>query len=275
MKDLLILKQYISNILKYPRISIEEEKELARKIRKGDKEALNKLVHSNLKLVVKIALDLCRGNGSIMDIIQNGNMGLMKAAEKFNPDRGVRFSTYSAYWIKQAILRGFVKPSMNISISYRKDEINKKIKNYIREKFAEHGEMPTIEEITTNLKVKRRDALDVALLCKGNGGFFSNNASIESVDDILENIQDNSFNPEVIVERNTMREDIQKVIESFPPREREIIKKRFGFNIDSKETLHSLGCRYSISAEATRQIEKKVLSRIKWKFPYLSYYFFV
>lgn len=274
MKDIAILKQYINSISKYSRITPEEEIELAEKIKKNDQDALNKLINANLRLVLKIAIELCRGNTSIMDVIQNGNLGLIKAAEKFNPAIGVKFSTYSAFWIKQSILRGFIKPALSISISYRKDEINKKIKHYIRDFYLQKEKLPDIYNIIKDLKVKRRDALDILLLYKNNGDFQSNKGFLETNDDMIEALQDNSFNPESILEKKSLREDIINAIESFPLRECEIIKKRYGFSNERKETLHKLGIKYTISAEATRQIEKKVLSLIKLRFPFLAYYYF-
>lgn len=274
MKDIALLKQYLKSISKYSRITQDEEKDLAFMIRKGDLEAKEKLVNANLKLVVKIALDLYRGSVSIMDIIQNGNIGLIKAAEKFNPDMGVKFSTYSAFWIKQSILRGFVKTSLCLSISYRKDEINKKIKNHIRILFLKNGKIPAINVIAGELKVKKRDVIDVIMLYRGSGEFQGNNSQSDATDELIDMVQDNSFNPECIVEQKKLKEDINSVIESFPVREREIIKERYGFINEKKETLNKLGNKYAISAEATRQIEKKVLSLMKLRFPYLANYYY-
>lgn len=218
MKDIASLKQYINSISKYSRITKEEEKDLAYRIKTGDKTALEKLINSNLKLVVKIAIEICKGNTSIMDVIQNGNLGLIKAAEKFNPSLGVKFSTYSAFWIKQSILRGFIKPALNVSISYRKDEINKKIKHYVREFFAKKGNLPNIEKIMSDLRVKRRDAVDVLLLYKGNGDFQSNSSYLEPFDDMVETVQDNSYNPEEVIEKKYLKNDIISALESFPDR---------------------------------------------------------
>jgi RNA polymerase primary sigma factor len=274
MKDMTILKQYIGSISKYPRISLDEEKELADKIKMGDHTALEKLINANLKLVVKIAVDICKGSTSVMDVIQNGNIGLMKAAEKFDSSRGVKFSTYAAFWIRQSILRGFVKPSLNVTISYRKDEINKKIKKFVKDYFSEKGKFPAITDVVNQLNVKRRDVIDVLLLFKSNGDLLSRNGGTDLGDDYLENIQDNSYNPEKIVENRLLTDDVLKAIESFPERESEIIKNRYGFCTDEKETLNTLGTRYSISAEATRQIERRVLSVLRTRFPSLAHYYY-
>lgn len=225
-------------------------------------------------MVVKISIELCKGQTSIMDVIQNGNLGLIKAAKKFDPTRGVKFSTYSAFWIKQSILRGFIKPAIGVSISYRKDEINKKIKNYVREYFSKVGRFPTIDDVVIELNVKRRDAIDVLVLFKGNGELLTNSGLFELNDDVIDNIQDNSYNPEKVVEKKILSDDVLNAIDTFNERESEIIKKRYGFDNEQRETLHSLGNRYSISAEATRQIERRVLALMRTRFPSLSYYYF-
>lgn len=273
MKSNQLLKQYIQSIVKIPRVSVEEEVELARKIQSGDSAAKEKLIQANLRLVVKISMEMTRGSNNLMDVIQNGNMGLIKASEKFDPEMGVRFSTYSAFWIKQAILRGFIKPSLNVTISYRKDEVNKKIKSYIKDFYQKEGYLPVLMQIVEELKVKRRDALDVLIQFKNNGEFISNYQITDPDEDIIETIQDNTYNPETLTEVKVMNEEVQKVLESFPERECEIIKKRYGFNCDEKETLQSLGNKYAISAEATRQIERKVLALIRSKYPALIYFY--
>ncbi|MGA2141343.1 MAG: sigma-70 family RNA polymerase sigma factor, partial [Brevinematales bacterium] len=208
------------------------------------------------------------------DIIQNGNIGLMKAADKFNPALGVKFSTYAAFWIKQSILRGFIKPSLSVSISYRKDEINKRIKNYIREHFSMAGKMPEIQDIIKDLKVKRRDVIDIIMLYKGNGEFQYGGGSHDTENDLADMVQDNSYNPESVFEKKKLKEDVLTAVDSFPDREKDIIKNRFGLIEEDKKTLNRLGDKYAISAEATRQIEKKVLAHIRMRFPYLAYYYY-
>ncbi len=274
MKDITLLRQYIKSISKFSRITRDEEKELSLKIKVGDRSALEKLINSNLKLVVKIAAEYCKGRSSIMDIIQNGNLGLIKAADKFNPARDVKFSTYAAFWIKQSILRGFIKPALSVSISYRKDEINKKIKNYIREHFSKNEKLPDIAKIISELKVKRRDVIDIVMLYRGNGEFQYSGGGLDPNDELVDMVQDNSYNPESIFEKKKLKEDVMSAIDSFPNRERDIIKNRYGLTEDKKQTLNNLGSKYSISAEATRQIEKKVLTNIKLRFPHLAYYYY-
>lgn len=274
MRDISVLKQYIQNVSRYPRVTPEEEKELAVRIKQGDRAAFEKLVNANLKLVVKIAAQLCRGHSNLIDVIQNGNLGLIKAAGKFDPTRGVKFSTYSAFWIKQSIMRGFIKPSSGVNISYRKDEVNKKLKNFIRDFLSDEGRLPSVDEIVRSLRVKRADAIDVLMVTKQSGDSVLSGSGCESNDDIIESVQDNRYNPETVYEEKAMTEEVDRAIASFPERESEIIRKRYGFDEDDKQTLTELGDRYSISAEATRQIERRVLAAIRNRFPGLAHYYF-
>ena len=274
MNDNGILKQYLKSVSVYPRITPEEEIQLSRKIKDGDSVALNQVVNANLKLVVKIALEMCRNSNALMDMIQNGNMGLMKAAKKFNPELGVRFSTYSSFWIKQAIMRGFVKPGNNVSISYRKDEINRKLKNYIKDYYKINMNLPTVDQLIGDLKVSRRDAVDILTQFKSNGELAGYNSSTDAGEETIEQVHDYSYNPEAVFEKIEMEQNLHEVLNSFPERESDIIKKRYGIDQDEKDTLNEIGQKYNISAEATRQIEKKVLLQIKNRFPGLAHYIY-
>jgi RNA polymerase primary sigma factor len=273
MKDMYLFRKYLKDISKHGLIDKNEEIELAKKILDGDKEALQKMINSNLKLVVKISLEYYRGTISLMDIIQNGNMGLMKAAKKFDHLRGVKFSTYAAFWIRQSILRGFIKPSHCLNISYRKDTINKRIKEYMRDYISNTHHYPNVEEIMESLKVSRRDAVDMLFYYKNSEQSLNDAAYMEG-DELIESIPDDRFNPERIIEDESMLKDVYDAIDSFSDREREIIRKRFGFDDPQRETLQRLGVQFSITAEAARQIEKRVLHNLKNRFPSLSYYFY-
>ena len=269
MKDSGIFSKYRKDVMKYPLLTIEEERKLAREYRNGDRKALDKMVNANLRLVIKIAMEYDKGAIPIMDIIQNGNMGLIRAAEHFDPEMGVKFSTYSAFWIKQSILRGFVKTTQNVSISYRKSDINKKIKVFINEYLKENSKYPSVDEITNELHVKRRDAVDILMMFKNAEDMF--NPFKENWEEGIEAVSDNTYNPEEVIDDIDLAEIINGAISSFDQREQDIIKSRYGFK-DDKETLSSLGERYSVSSEAIRQIEKRVLKTIKDKHTSLYLY---
>lgn len=273
MKDLGLFKSYLKDISSHRLLTRDEEVELSKQIQAGDKEALETMVSSNLKLVVKISLEFYKNSASIMDIIQNGNIGLIKAAEKFDHTKGVKFSTYAAFWIRQSILRGFIKPSHNVNISYRKDAINKKIRNYIQDYFEKDGKFPKVEEITEELHVSRRDAVDVLVYFKTIDCSL-NDMIFEEGEELINSISDEKFNPERVVENELLEQEVYSAVESFDEREKDIIFHRFGFNDCQRETLQSLGSKYDITAEAARQIEKRVLVSMKSQFPALAYYFY-
>ena len=273
MKDMILFKKYLKDISKHPLVTREQEIELAKKIQVGDSQALQDLVNANLKLVVKISLEYYRGAVSVMDIIQNGNIGLMKAAKKFEIEKGVKFSTYAAFWIRQSILRGFIKPSHNVNISYRKDIVNKKIRDYIKVYMEKFSRYPSVESIIEKVKVSRRDAVDMLFYFKRNDRSL-NDINFEEGEELIDNIPDERFNPEKVLEQKCMVNDVFDAINSFSDREQEIILKRFGFDDNDKETLQRLGRRFSITAEAARQIEKRVLINLKNKCPSLSFYMY-
>ncbi len=273
MKDMILFKKYIKDISKHPLITKDDEIELSKRIMQKDNDALQRLINANLKLVVKISLEFYKGSASIMDIIQNGNMGLIKAAKKFDYKRGVKFSTYAAFWIKQSILRGFIKPSYNLNISYRKDTINKKIKSYVTEFCSKNNRFPQADEIVSALQVNRRDAVDILFFFQ-NSDFSLNDMVYNDTEEFIDTVSDDTFNPEKIAEFQSLLDEINGAMSAFSKREQTIIRKRYGFDDSEKETLNTLGRHFSITAEAARQIEKRVLNNIKNRFPELSYYIY-
>ncbi len=274
MKDIYLLKKYLKEISKHTLLTRTEEVELSKGVMEGEKKALSRLINGNLKLVVKIAIHYYKGAVSIMDIIQNGNMGLMKAAEKYDYRKEVKFSTYAAFWIKQSILRGFIKPSHNVNISYRKDAINKRLRFFVEDYRMEHDCYPSVDVIMKEMKVSRRDAVDILFMSKKSEHCSLNESFQADGEEILDTIADDHYNPEKIVESIFLTKDVDDMMDSFPEREKEIIRKRFGFDQNTKETLQSLGERFSITAEAARQIEKRVLLSMRQNFIGMAGYYY-
>lgn len=266
-----ILNQYVNGLMKLERVTPEEEKALARQIQQGDQKAKEKLIQANLRLVVKIAMEYSRHSDQVMDVIQNGNMGLIRAVEHYDPERGVKLSTYAAYWIRQAILRGFIKPNASLSISYRKDEINKRVKKYIEARYHESGKLPSAEQVAADLGVQKKDALDVLKLYK-NSSDLSIRPAVENSEDLIDNFPDSRYNPEMVVETEMMESNISDILSKLDERENHIIRNRFGFNGGENLTLQALGDRYQISAEAARQIERRVLHKIRRQYSELETY---
>lgn len=273
MNELNILSEYLRDVSKYSRLSKQEELELILKIRKGSKVAKEKFINSNLRLVVKIAKEFKPNKEiSFMDIIQNGNMGLIKAIEKFEPERGLSFSNYAAYWIRQAIIRGFQKSKYSGGASYRRIESYKRIVNFIKEYEREKNNIPSIKEIEKNVKCNRSEILDILNTVKGNGNFFQ---ICETNDFLLLNFPDNSYNPEKVLEKNIVREDLKKVFSSLSnSRDQNIIEERYGLKEEGKKSLSDLSKKYCLSIEGIRQIEKRIFNYIRIKYPFLSNYIY-
>ncbi len=265
------IKLYLEEISKYKLLNFEEEKELSRKIQENnDEEALNKLINSNLRLVVKIARNYLSTGYPLIDIIQDGNLGLIKAASKYDYRKNVRFSTYASWWIKQTIVRSLSVKKRMIRLSHRKEEKLRKIKKAKSKYYQKNKTMPTTAELSQLLNISIKEIKEIQ-------SYSSNVISIEDNINEEENftlkniIEDNSFKPDSMIENEVLAKETEKIMNSLVPRERIIISFRYGFNSSNKKyTLKKMGEIFGISAETVRQIEIKALNKIKAQFPYLK-----
>jgi RNA polymerase primary sigma factor len=151
------LQNYFSGIKKQPLLSFEEEIDLSKKIEKGDKNALKKMTEANLRLVVKIARSYMSSGVAFLDLIQEGNIGLMKAAEKFDHRKNVRFSTYAAWWIRQSIVRAIAKNQRHIKLPHRKEELLRKVQRFYYSFSQDEGRKPDLAEISKAMNVKEEE----------------------------------------------------------------------------------------------------------------------
>jgi len=264
------IKLYLGEINKTRLLEFEEELELSKKIQKGDKSALEALIKANLRLVVKIAKHFVSKEYPLMDIIQDGNLGLIKAAEKYDHGKYVRFSTYAAWWIKQAIIRSLSIKKRMIRLPHRKEEKLRQIKKVWNDLYQKLRRIPKLEEIAEFM------ALDVEeienLIAVGNTVVsFENNISSEEFP-LINVIEDNSYSPDQIVMNEKLKEETIKVINSLIPKEKMVLLCRYGFMDGKKYTLKKMGDYFGISAETVRQIEIKALKKLRDKFGYLKDY---
>jgi RNA polymerase primary sigma factor len=255
------LQQYFSLIKKQPLLSFEEELELSRRIQAGDEEARTKLAEANLRLVIKIARSYAHSSGNLVDLIQEGNLGLLKAVEKYDWRKNVRFSTYAAWWIRQSIVRALAKNRNHIRLPHRKEELLKKVRHYIYTYVLEHGEEPDNEHVAEQLGVNRRD---VELVLSSGDPIVSLDWEEEESESTLTDLyEDITYEPSQELLQQSMHDDTLRFLNHLRERERKILLYRFAFYGGKKLTLKRIGDEMGISPETVRQIEKKAIATLK------------
>lgn len=263
-QNTVLSKLYINEIRNYPLLTREEEYELVRKARDGDEQSKQKLVLSNLRLVVKIARNYQSRGLNFEDVISEGNIGLIHAVEKFDPDKGFRFSTYAIWWIKQAIKKAIINKGRDIRIpSYKHDLLNK-INNTSMKYITTVGRYPTIRETAAELGMEESKIEEIFLE-------FQDMSSLNDVigdELILEDIvleKDSEFMEDKIIE-SIIGQEIKKTLDILDEREKEIISARYGIGGDVKLTLEEVGKKFNITRERVRQLEKRALEKLKKEF---------
>lgn len=253
------IRLYLNEIGKYERLTAEEEKILSERIKAGDKNALKKLVNANLLLVVSIAKRYYGCGLSLSDLIQEGNLGLIKAAEKYEGDRGFKFSTYATYWIKQSILGALTTSSRTIRMPANMINLLNKIKQIE----TQHKEHISNEEIAKLLNVEEAK---VQLVREMSQAVSSLDIPVDDdgetcVGDLIaDSSAEEPFN-KLIHEAN--RDIINMVLDTLTPREAEILKMRFGINSTKTMTLEEVGNHYDLTKERIRQIESKAIQKLR------------
>lgn len=257
------LKIYLNEINQIPLLSAEDEKELAIKAAQGDSAAKEKLINSNLKLVVSIAKKF-QGNGiSFLDLIQEGNMGLIAAIDKFDTSLGYRFSTYAYYWIKTTISRAVNQQNRSIRIPVYMVEKLSKYKKTEQELSQKYNREPTENEIAEKMDISVKEIRELK-------EYLSDAISLDAPigedkeDSFGSFVEDSSNgNPADNYEKEDMSKILLKVLDTLPEREAGILKMRFGIGYSSPLTLEEVGKRYSLTRERVRQIESSALKKMR------------
>ena len=254
---------YLKEIRQYPLLSIEEEKELVTRIGRGDKAAKDKLIESNLRLAVSIAKKY-QGNGlTLMDLIQEANIGLLVAIEKFEPERGFRFSTYASWWIKQTISRALDNKSKLIRLpAYVVEGVNK-MKSVERALTITLGREPTLEEVAEEMGI---EPAKVKKLRDSSKEVSSLDVAVGEDDEATmgELIADtSSLTPEESMEIQNKADILNNILNTLDGREGEVIKYRYGLMDGEARTLEEIGQIFGLTKERIRQIEAKALRKLR------------
>jgi RNA polymerase primary sigma factor len=257
----LTLHAYLEEISRYNLLNYEEELDFSRRIEKGEHEALNSLINANLRLVVKIAKAYVSPEMGLMDLIQEGNLGLIKAAEKYDYRKEVRFSTYASWWIKQSISRAITNKRRAIRLPHRKEEALKRLQKISEEFSQEFFRQPSIEELAAYTSMDEREVSSVLDLASSTVSLDSEiNMNNGTLLDVLE---DNTYSPDGELVRKSLKEDTRRFLDILREREKTILMYRFAFDGDKKHTLKMIGEKMGISPETVRQIEMRALKKLR------------
>ena len=258
------LQLYLQEIAKNPLLTIAEEVSLAKRIRKGDKAARDHMIKANLRLVVKIAMDYKDFGLPLLDLISEGNIGLIKAVERFDPRKGGKLSTYAAWWIKQSIKRALANQSKTIRLPVHLVDKIAKMRRTAMALTEELGREPTDEEIAMELGVPtnkvahlksvsvRPASLDAPVGEDGDSSTFGEIVGDENAVSPFENLRAKNLN-----------NDLHSMVDSLDPREAEIIKLRFGLDGHDELTLEEVGRKFRVTRERVRQLQNLALSKMR------------
>lgn len=257
------VKMYFRDIGKFPLLTAEQEIELAKRIEAGDRTAAEELANANLRLVVSIAKQYVSNRNQFLDLIQEGNQGLMKAVEKFDYRKGFKFSTYATWWIRQAITRAIAEQSRTIRLPVHMVETVHRLKKVIRNLNKELNREPTIEEIADEMEMDVAKVEEIIQMSRDTISLYTPIGNDEDAY-LGEFVEDTSFeSPEEQASRSVMRDDLLAVLDTLKPREKEVLMLRFGLVGGREYTLEEVGRRFNVTRERIRQIEAKALRKLR------------
>lgn len=260
------VRLYLREIGKIPLLNAEEELALAQRVVAGDKKAKDKMAEANMRLVVSIAKRYSGRGLDFLDLIQEGNTGLLRAVEKFDPDKGFKFSTYATWWIRQAITRAIADQARTIRIPVHMVETINKLLRTQRRMTQELNREPTIEELGKELEMEPEKVeyvmkikQDITSLDAGVGRDGDDEDSV--LRDFIED--EDSATPEESAASQLLKEQVQAILSTLSDREQKIIKMRFGLETGKSHTLEEVGQEFAVTRERIRQIEAKALAKLR------------
>ncbi len=259
-----IAAEYLAQLKKYPLLDAGEERELSIKIQEGSAEALDKMIKCNLRLVVNIAKNFLNACESVMDLIQEGNIGLITAARKFNASYNTRFSTYAYPWIIQYMIRYLNSHSAMIALPTRKDQILRRIQKARQELFSLKGRTASEQEIASHIGISQalvRNCLKYEFTVASLDSMLSDEENSLSLGDL---ISDTTYSPENQYLSKEEKRDVRSMMNALPLNERKVIWYRYNFECEQKtKTLREVSSLMGVSPEAVRQTEMRAIRRLK------------
>jgi RNA polymerase primary sigma factor len=259
------LDKYLQEIGKVDLITAEEEVELARKIKQGDMKALERLTKANLRFVVSVSKQYQNQGLSLPDLINEGNLGLIKAAQRFDETRGFKFISYAVWWIRQSILQALAEQARIVRLPLNKIGIINKVNKAFAELEQELGRTPTIDELAEVLEVSEQD---VKYSISNSGRHVSMDAPLKEGDegsssmyDVLQNPESN--NPEKDLIAESLKSEIERSLSTLKLREADVVRLYFGLGGQPPMTLAEIGLRFDLTRERVRQIKEKAIRKMK------------
>ena len=257
------VKMYLKDIGKVPLLSADDEIDLARKMMDGDEDAKRELSVANLRLVVSIAKRYVGRGMQFLDLIQEGNLGLMKAVEKFDYQKGFKFSTYATWWIRQAITRAIADQARTIRIPVHMVETINKVVRVQRLLLQQYGREPTPEEIAKEMGIPEQRVIEILKISQDPVSLETPIGEEEDshLGDFIEDEQ--ALAPTDIVASNLLKEQLIKVLDTLTPREEKVLRLRYGLDDGKPRTLEEVGKEFNVTRERIRQIEAKALRKLR------------
>lgn len=259
------VRLYLREIGKIPLLTSEEELALAQRVIAGDRKAKDKMAEANMRLVVSIAKRYSGRGLDFLDLIQEGNTGLLRAVEKFDPDKGFKFSTYATWWIRQAITRAIADQARTIRIPVHMVETINKLLRTQRRMTQELNREPTIEELSKELDL---EPSKIEYVMKIKQDISSLDASVgrdDEEDSVLGDFieDEETVSPEDSATNQLLKEQVQRVLSTLNDREQKIVRMRFGLDTGKSHTLEEVGLEFAVTRERIRQIEAKALAKLR------------
>lgn len=255
------VEAYLRDIGEIPRLSEQEERQLFARLARGDKKARNAIVQSNLRLVVKIAKKYSKLGLPLTDLIEEGNLGLVRAAEKFDLTKGCKFSTYASWWIKQFIMRALANQGKTIRLPvYMVDRIAR-VERAVRKFKSQFGRDPSTAEIAEMVKIPEEKVADIFKIARTTESISAQIGEGQEVIDTIENTS--AIQAEKVIAHVMLQEELIDLLSHLKPREMQVLSMRYGLDGEPAMKLKEIGDQLNISRERVRQIEQVALRKLK------------